>query len=730
MKRIRAACPLSRRRRWCGLPVLFVVLCVLSQRIFSAGVPCCKDAVFEPEENGNRITWAEAEAQMSIITGMGEVGGEVYYDIQRKTGNPWSQDAWTIIALMISGTEFLDTSFLINTDYTYRVRSFEVLDTTDSYRTVISTWSGVDCSYFIHDLKRGGYGEYKDSQLAYGPLWRIWYQMQRDEFVTIRVYPSTTTITGRTYYGMPSDYNKAPIRTIIKYTPMSEELIGSVWWNEEDWDLRDDEGRLVDNGIYLLTIDAFDCHIIHDTDPVSGLNSRVGNRILTLPVDVVRILDFYTNTLTGNQTMGVFHYKITAGAEVKIKVYPEGTTFKPAVGANGEPVASKSPLRTLVYYRGAGEYTDSWDGTNDSGIPLNNGIYLVAIMAKSENNRVAFNEEGNDHPIYTSVTLDRAILRISGFTAETLTSYSSEKIFSYTISNPATVKIKIYPQETVIGSTIASNGEPVTSPAALKTLTYFKTAGTYNAYYDGTTDEGFYLLDGLYPVAIMAKDDFGRVATDENGIARPVWTQMAVSRSDESDDTPEDETGPIVKLSLPSPGAVLSVPPSSIVINFSDASLINWTKTTVSVKNSDGQAFSGTVQHDENNFVFWPAEIYGDGTYTVEAAAFDIYGFSTVKTFNFTVTSSPAGFTDGSVTSGPNPGPDRAGNITFRWGGGQSAVIYIYNIMGELVKEISTGGGEYVWNCRNSKGKVAPGLYVYRISSQGNNFVKKLFIKR
>jgi len=51
----------------------------------------------------------------------------------------------------------------------------------------------------------------------------------------------------------------------------------------------------------------------------------------------------------------------------------------------------------------------------------------------------------------------------------------------------------------------------------------------------------------------------------------------------------------------------------------------------------------------------------------------------------------------------------------------------------ELVKEIknvSSGAGDAVWDCRNSKGKVAPGLYVYRISSQGNNVVKKLFIRR
>ena len=713
------------------VPILFV-LCILSQSVFSAeGAPGWVSAVYEPAENGNRVTWAPVD--------LGDVE-YIFYDIQRKIGNPYSTMAWEDIGTVLSDTELLDNSLQVqglHTDYTYQVTAYF-----PGPRLSTCPWSGMACSYFIHDLKRGGYGEYEESQLAYGPLWRIWYQMQKDKFVTIRVYDSTTVVSGITYYGMPAGYNKTPIRTIIKYTPRSEELIGSVWWNEEDWDCRDDTGTLVDNGIYLLTIDAFDAHITHDTDTVSGVQTygRVGSRVLTLPVDVVRILDFYTKTLTGNQSMGVFHYKLTAGAEVKIKVYPVGTIFETVVDTNpdsttfGEPLASAPPRRTLVYYRGAGEYTDSWDGTNDSGIPLDNGIYPVAIMAKSENNRVAFNEEGNDHPIYTSVTLDRAILRISGFTAETLTSYSSQKIFSYTISNPATVKIKIYPQGTVMGSGIDSNtGEPVTSTAALRTLTYFKTAGTYDAYYDGTTDDGYYLTDGLYTTAIMAKDDNGHVAKDENGVARPVWTQMAVSRSDESDETPENETGPIVQLSLPLPNAVLSVPPSSIVINLSDASAINWTKTTVSVKNSVGESISGTVQHDENNFVFWPASMNGSGTYTVEATAVDIYGFSTVRIFNFTVANSLADFTAGSVTSGPNPGPGSDGVITFRWGGGGSATIYIYNIMGELVKEIknvSSGAGDAVWDCRNSKGKVAPGLYVYRISSQGNNVVKKLFIKR
>ncbi|MFH1957525.1 MAG: T9SS type A sorting domain-containing protein [bacterium] len=710
-----------------GLPAV-ILLCILSRNVFSAsGAPGWVHAVYNPAENGNSVTWAPVD--------LGDVE-YVFYDVQRKIGNPYSVMPWEDIGTVLSDTELLDSSLQVqnlHTDYSYRVTAYF-----PGPRLSTCPWSGTACSYFIHDLKRGGYGDYEESQLCYGPLWKVWYQMQKDEFVTIRVYPSTTTITGRTCYGMPTGYNKPPIRTIIKYTPRSEELLESVWWNEEDWDCRDDTGTVVDNGIYLLTIDAFDCHIVHDTDSVSGLNSRVGNRMLTLPVDVVRILDFYTNTLTGNQSMGVFHYKITAGAEVKIKVYPAGTTFQtvvdtnPASAAFGEPIASASPLRTLVYYRGDGEHTDEWDGTDDSGLPLDNGIYPIAIMAKNDDNRVAFNEDGNDHPIYTYVTLDRAILRLSDFTADTLTSYSSEKIFTYTISNPATVKIKIYPQGTVLGSEISqTTGEPVTSTAALKTLTYFKTAGTYEAYYDGTDDAGNFLLDGLYTTAVMAKDDYGRVAKDENGNYRPVWTKMAISRSDESDDTPEDATGPVVQLSLPSAGSVLSKPPSSIVINLSDASAINWTKTTVSVKNPAGQSISGTVQHDENNFVFWPAAIGGNGIYTVETTAVDIYGFSTVQTFSFTVNNTLAGFTSENVSSGPNPGPDSSGNITFRWEGGESAVISIYNIMGELVEKITNAISGQTWNCTNSEGKAAPGLYVYRIkSAAGQEVVKKLFIKR
>jgi flagellar hook assembly protein FlgD/methionine-rich copper-binding protein CopC len=406
----------------------------------------------------------------------------------------------------------------------------------------------------------------------------------------------------------------------------------------------------------------------------------------------------------------------------------------------------------MEYYRAFGEYNEEWDGTDNRGMPLDNGIYPVAIMAIDPNhNIVATNKDGNDHPIYTSVTLDRSILRLSAFTAGTLSSYSSEELFNFTISNPANVKIKIYPKETTFDTYIDTDtasstyGEPIARDSsgnivsAYKTLNYFKTAGDYKASYNGTKDNGDYLLDGLYPVAIMATDDYGRIASNAEGDFYPVWTKMSINRSADTDDASgdssgeENETGagPIVALGAPSPDSIIEQFPQSIVLNISDNSPINWSKSYVSVKNSNGENLKGLVQKNDTSVVFWPSVASPAGSYTIDVEARDIYGFNTSKSFVFTVANSPGSFIKTNIKSYPNPGPDSSGKITFGYGGEEDVVIKIYTLTGSLVKTINSpvSTNVTIWACKEDG--VAPGLYIYRVENKsGKSVTKKLVIGR
>ena len=95
--------------------------------------------------------------------------------------------------------------------------------------------------------------------------------------------------------------------------------------NEERWDGRDDYGRLLPYGNYLVSIQAT------SQDEWSGTNAADVSRAVTrqLSLDPLKITDIAVTPLNKQSTSyAMISYLLTEGATVHFEIYTPGTTFK------------------------------------------------------------------------------------------------------------------------------------------------------------------------------------------------------------------------------------------------------------------------------------------------------------------------------------------------------------------------------------------------------------------
>ena len=85
----------------------------------------------------------------------------------------------------------------------------------------------------------------------------------------------------------------------------------------------------------------------------------------------------------------------------------------------------------------------------------------------------------------------------------------------------------------------------------------------------------------------------------------------------------------------------------------------------------------------------------------------------------------------------PNPGPDAAGNMTFKYNlqTAGDVSLKIFDVGGRLVREFkatgSAGSNTVTWDTTNRNGqRLGSGIYIYRIESGGNTLVDKLALIR
>ncbi|MDO8733605.1 MAG: T9SS type A sorting domain-containing protein [Elusimicrobiota bacterium] len=611
--------------------------------------------------------------------------------------------------------------------------------------------AGVYLSPYIHDFKRGSYftgTESEEQQLGMGPGWFFEYQLFDDSYVTLKIYPSSSVPTGYTDFGYPSGITNNPIRTIIHKTPRSEQMLDSSWWNRDEWDCRTDSGTIVDNGVYIGVIDAYDKHWVifdpSDTNPPVATTGdtmpktgRRGTLWFSIPVDILRLMKLYSNTITDyvNEAKA-FTYRLTGAANVTIKVYQGGATFtgidtNSASATYGEaiPSAGYTPLKTVKFYRAAGNFEEGWNGYNDTGVPLANGIYTYSISAVNDYKRIATNELGNDHPIWGNITIMRT-LKITEYEANQIADYIGGKTFSYSITGAAKVTINVYQNGVTFtgvdtSSTSATYGQPIPADGytSLKTLDFYRAAGTWNEAWDGYTDDGELLPDGLYKYTISAVSDYGGIATDAYGNNQPMWGNVTITRTEPpSDDDTGGGTGNIVVGTYSPPkNRNISAGVSSVIVSVVDSDVVlDTSKSSIALTDPLGKQIKNTPSVGGKYLRMNVPPLTVTGDYKVNLKLVAKNGKHWNESYKFTVEKNPD--LKKTVYAYPNPAKSNSVKIAFP----PPANIKIFNLAGDLIKDVDVSESEYIWILSD----VGNGLYFYKVKSGGESVVKIIMVAR
>jgi len=390
---------------------LFVIFCIVTT--FSLNAAVIESVVYNPNTQSNIITIYPEQSTMTVT-----------YKVWYSSGSENSKNQWEALTVTNQTTV---RHYIGDRLGDFRYIAQHQFDGGTWYPSTLTSEAGI-VSRYIHDIQRGCYTEQKDeeNQLGMGPMWYFKYQLFDDSYVHIRIYPSSTTVSAYTDYGFPKTITSTyTIRTIIHKVPRSGEMNDSSWWNTDEWDCRDDAGNIVPNGIYVVSIDAYDKHWrtfdpsdtnppLQDTSSMSKIGRR-GWAWFTIPVDVLRIMKLYANPVVDYVGLKTFTYRLTGAAKVKIRVYKDAPNFSVTVDSNpasptyGEPVSSDTAklVKTLSYYRSAGNWEEQWDGSDEDGKYLPDGIYTYTITAINDYNRIATDMYGNDRPIMGNVTIMR-----------------------------------------------------------------------------------------------------------------------------------------------------------------------------------------------------------------------------------------------------------------------------------------------------------------------------------
>ncbi|MEW5766560.1 MAG: FlgD immunoglobulin-like domain containing protein [bacterium] len=176
--------------------------------------------------------------------------------------------------------------------------------------------------------------------------------------------------------------------------------------------------------------------------------------------------------------------------------------------------------------------SDVWDGKDDSGRIVPNGVYGFTIRAEWKDPADPYLDMG-EWVSAEGIAVD--LLRILDVTVSGITPTSCKSEIKYTLtgsgfggggtSGGMEVTIKIYTPGTTISSEgVVSGGELV------KTISGFRNLGGNTETWDGRNEKGDFLPAGIYVFTIEAKDGYGNKALDAEGNDRPMHGNIPVDR--------------------------------------------------------------------------------------------------------------------------------------------------------------------------------------------------------
>jgi|GEM_PF-754680 len=322
------------------------------------------------------------------------------------------------------------------------------------------------------------------------------------------------------------------------------------------WDGRDNSAQILPPGSYLAVFQANSFNQ-YTAAPYGGvMGGDLSNpTTFTISLDPLQLTDIQVSPLLGGATsLAVLSYTLTESATVYVDIYPPGTQFctdsagNPALadlnGSDGAAPNSSAtdpinnggaavippakwfqanftcgaagtnttllPLRSITQFQNLrAPVIAFWDGRDSNGNYMNDGDYVFVMYASLPSQRgYPYNGNANDTRVWTSVaktgfiSVVRGLVGITQITPTSTVIGSSPPVaglnpftFSYQISRPAVVTLKVFDQTGINLVKTLVNGE---TQAGQTTITEVWT--------DGTNDAGLVVSSGTYLAQLTVYD--------------------------------------------------------------------------------------------------------------------------------------------------------------------------------------------------------------------------------
>ncbi len=416
------------------------------------------------------------------------------------------------------GTTYLFRPVLVSSvpygTYSFRVYAY---DTVPPAAPTFVDSSPTTVYHFLHDILRGdGAGQ----QVGHKLLWNISGSQQADAKIFAGIYPPGTTFTTDSN-GFLVSPGSASVKVLMDNVPRSAAI--NDYKLEMTWDSHDSSGAIVPNGVYWLWLKATDINnAIRDSYRVS------------IPVDILRIMNVSTERISSSSSVGKINYTITGDMLMTFLICRPGTQFITAtadgsltylngaytytykqhdplpINASGVVDGSRL-LKVMRYYREQGTHTETWNGTDETGVPVERNIYAVTISGRDDFSNFAVQVSGNDAPIADTLSVD--LSAPTGGSSGGSGDLIPPTVVSITPANGETVTTVLASVSAVLsdtgGSGISTSASTMSVRNAAGAVVPGTLAVTGNSAVYTFTNPITRATNGIYSVSVTAVDNSG-----------------------------------------------------------------------------------------------------------------------------------------------------------------------------------------------------------------------------
>ncbi|KPA11161.1 surface layer protein [Candidatus Magnetomorum sp. HK-1] len=244
----------------------------------------------------------------------------------------------------------------------------------------------------------------------------------------------------------------------------------------DEWDGKNDDGNIVQSGLYYFVIDYKIQEKTYHFDLTNNAN-----------IDVLKITPVYSSVFNPVEDQFLTAtFSLEKPAQISAYVSP----------FNGNALNRIKTLY-LMAPKKSGSYVISWDGSKDDGtLAAFNQSYVIAIFAYALSDNAIIVES---NPVISDISTDPDYFNPAN------PYHTVEAKIRYHLSNQADILVQISNE----------NG------SKMRTFTFNDVdSGNHIITWDGYTDSGILVDKGIYNVAIKALDRFGQESMPVNGIIK------------------------------------------------------------------------------------------------------------------------------------------------------------------------------------------------------------------